>query len=439
VSSEPQRAAEVRACAEALAAELRRVGLENVDLLSGARHPAVVASARPGAERPTVLVYGHYDVQPAGPLEQWRTPPFAPAVHDDHLLGRGAADDKGQLFAHVKALESFLATGDLPANVTCLFEGEEEIGSPGLAALLERHRGRLRADAAVMSDTRILGHDRPAITYALRGSLGLELEVVGPAQELHSGHFGGAVPDPVQALCSTVALLADRRGRIRVPGFYDRVRHWSDAERERMRRAGPSDAELLRQAGVGRPWGEREYTIYERTTIRPALIVNGITGGYQGPGGKSIIAPTATAKLQFRLVPDQDPAEVERLVRRHLERLAPRTVQWRVSSSPAGRPAVIDRNHFAVRAAERAYERAFGRPPVFVRSGGTIPAVSLLHDLYGIPTVMMGFALPTSRIHAPNERFHLPTFFRGIETCIWFLAELARAQSRNPVRGGRKT
>jgi acetylornithine deacetylase/succinyl-diaminopimelate desuccinylase-like protein len=427
VSGRPEHAAGVRRCAEQLAAELRRIGLEGVELLPGARHPAVVARGHAEAGRPTVLVYGHYDVQPAEPLEHWRTAPFDPVVRGGHLLGRGAADDKGQLLAHVKALESYLATpGRLPVNIICLFEGEEEIGSPGLGALLARHRDRLRADVAAMSDTRMLAPDRPAITYALRGSLGIEVEVEGPPRELHSGNFGGAVHDPVQALCAIVDTLADREGRVAVPGFYDRVRRWNAAERERMRRTWPSDRQILRDAGVDRPWGEPGYTLYERTTIRPALIVNGISGGYQGPGGKSIIAPSARAKLQFRLVPDQRPEEIDRLVRRHLARVVPATVRHRVRSAPGAKPAVVDRSHVAMTAAARAYERAFGRRPVFVRSGGTIPVVSLLEELYGIPTVMMGFALPTSRIHAPNERFHLPTFFRAIETCIWFFDELAR-------------
>jgi acetylornithine deacetylase/succinyl-diaminopimelate desuccinylase-like protein len=377
-----------------------------------------------------VLVYGHYDVQPSEPLAQWRTAPFEPVVRDEHLHGRGAADDKGQLFAHVKALEAYLATaGRPPVNIVCLFEGEEEIGSPGLESLLERHRGRFEAEVAAMSDTRMLGPNRPAITYALRGSLALEVDVEGPPRELHSGNFGGAVHDPVQVLCAMVARLSGRDGRIAVPGFYDRVRRWSEAERERMRRTGPSEAQILRDAGVDQSWGEPGYTLYERTTIRPALVVNGISGGYQGTGGRSIVASRALAKLQFRLVPNQRPEEVDRLVRRHLAHLAPSTVHYRVRGSPGARPVVIDRSHPAMSAAGWAYERAFGRKPVFVRSGGTIPAVGMLEQLYGIPTVMMGFALPTSLIHAPNERFHLPTFFRGIETCIWFMDELARGQA----------
>jgi len=438
VSTLPAHAPDCRHAAEWLVRHLERLGCPVATLLEGEGHPVVWAESPPVEGAPTLLVYGHYDVQPAEPLERWRTPPFAAVVRDDHLLGRGAADDKGQLFAHVKALESYLATaGRLPANVTCLFEGEEEIGSPGLAALLERHRGRLDADVAAMSDTRMLGPDQPAITYALRGLLGLELEVEGPPRELHSGNFGGAVHDPVQALCGIVARLSDGDGRIAVPGFYNRVRRWSAAERERMRRTGPSDAQILRDAAVDRPSGEPGYTLYERTTIRPALVVNGISGGYQGPGGKSIVAPSALAKLQFRLAPDQDPEEIDRLVRRHLARLVPSTVRYRVRSSAGGKPAVVDRNHVAMAAAARAYERAFGRRPVFVRSGGTIPVVGLLEELYGIPTVMMGFALPTSRIHAPNERFHLQTFARGIETCIWFLAELARSRQSGGVSPGR--
>ena len=433
VSAEPAHAPDVRRCAQRLANELRRIGLHDVAVLAAGRHPSVIAHWRGARSRPTLLIYGHYDVQPADPA-QWRSPPFEPVVRDGCLFGRGAADDKGQLLAHVKAIESYLATSRrLPVNVTCLFEGEEEIGSPGLRDFVMRHRSRLRADAAAMSDTRMLGCDRPAITYALRGSLGLELEVRGPPEELHSGNYGGAVHDPVQALCAIVARLRDGDGRIDVPGLYDRVVLPSPSAREKMRQIGPTDGAILRAAGVSRRYGERGFTAYEGTTIRPALVVNGIAGGYQGPGGKSIIATSATAKLQLRLVPEQDPIEVEALVRRRIAQLTPPSVFSRVRSSPGAPAVVVDRNHPAMAAAARAYERGFGRQPVFVRSGGTIPVVGLLRELYAIPTVLMGFGLPSSGIHGPNENFHLGTFQRGVETCIAFLDILGRQVSSRPT------
>jgi acetylornithine deacetylase/succinyl-diaminopimelate desuccinylase-like protein len=376
-----------------------------------------------------VLVYGHYDVQPADPFPAWSTPPFEPIIRGGHLYGRGSSDDKGQLFAQVKAFEAYLKTvGEPPVNLTCLFDGEEEIGSPSLERLLSRYRRELAADVAVMSDTRMLGRDRPAITFSLRGSLGLELKVLGPASELHSGNFGGAVHNPSQALCEIVARLHDERGRVAVPGFYDDVRPLSPAERRRMREVGPSSAQIIRDAGVCGPWGELGYTLYERTTTRPALIVNGIQSGYQGPGGKSVIPGDASAKLQVRLAPDQDPQRVKHLLSRRIAALTPPTLRSVLRSSPGTGAVVVDRRHPAMAAAVRAYERGFKVQPVFIRSGGTIPVVRLLQDLFGIPTVMMGFALPTSRIHAPNENLHLPTFFRGISTCVWFLHEIARMQ-----------
>jgi acetylornithine deacetylase/succinyl-diaminopimelate desuccinylase-like protein len=357
------------------------------------------------------------------------------------MYGRGASDDKGQLFAHAKALESYLRTfGALPVNVECLFEGEEEIGSPNLSPLIARHRDALAADVAVVSDMRILGPNEPALTYALRGALSLEVEVSGPGQDLHSGTFGGAVHNPLQALCELVSDLHDAGGRVAIPGFYRRVRPASDEERAYLAQKGPTDEQLLRHAQAAEGWGESGYTLYERTALRPALTINGLRGGYQGPGGKAVIPARAAAKLNFRLVPDQDPDEVERLFRRHLARTAPRTVRVRVRTHLKARPAVVSRRHPAVRAAEAAYSQGFGAAPVFLRSGGTIPVVNTFQEVLGVPTILMGFALPDDRMHAPNEKFHLPTFFRGVATCIWLLAELGARRglwaARRPERTG---
>jgi acetylornithine deacetylase/succinyl-diaminopimelate desuccinylase-like protein len=377
--------------------------------------------------RPTVLIYGHYDVQPADPLSEWRSPPFEPVTRGDNLYGRGASDDKGQLFAHVKALEAYLRTmGHLPVNVKCLFEGEEEIGSPSMAAFLRRHRDRLAADVAVLSDTRMLGPDRPAITYLLRGMLSLELEVYGPEQDLHSGTFGGAIHNPLQALCEILAGLHDIDGRVAIAGFYDRVQLWSRQERAAMARVGPTDAAILRDARTRVAWGERGYMLYERTTIRPALTINGISGGYQGDGPKSVIPARATAKLSFRLVPDQDPHEIDRLLRRHIALHTPPTVRCVVRTQAMAQPAQVDRRHPAMRAASRAYQRGFGAAPAWIGSGGTIPVASMFQQSLGIPTVLMGFALPDDNMHAPNEKMHLPTFHGGVRTSIWFLAEVGR-------------
>ncbi len=308
----------------------------------------------------------------------------------------------------------------------CLFEGEEEIGSPNLKPFIARHQRALACDTVVMSDTRMLGPDRPAITYALRGALSLELEVAGAPSDLHSGNYGGALHNPLQALCEIIGKLQSADGRILVPGFYGRVRPWHRQEREYMARVGPRNQEILQHAGTQRGWGELGYTLYERTTIRPALNVTGITGGHQGAGGKSIVPARAVAKIDIRLVPDQDPQEIERLFRAHFCRLTPFTVRSQARSFFRTKPALVDRKHPALRAAFDAYRRGFGSSPVFVRSGGSIPVVNEFQELLGAPTVLMGFALPDDRIHAPNEKFHLPNFFKGIETCIYFLREVAR-------------
>jgi acetylornithine deacetylase/succinyl-diaminopimelate desuccinylase-like protein len=435
VSDQPTHARDVQRCAAWLAKHLQSIRMHNVKVLPTARHPLVYADWKHSPRKPTVLIYGHYDVQPADPVEQWRSPPFAAMIRGDNLYGRGACDDKGQLFAHLCALEAYLRTANaLPVNVKCLFEGEEEIGSPNLKPFLSRHRKALAADVVIMSDTRMLAPDRPAITISLRGSLGLEVELRGAESDLHSGNFGGAIHNPLQALSE----MHDRHGRIAIPGFYEQVRNWPAAERERMARTGPSDAAILRDAKAQLPWGEAGYSLYERTTIRPALTINGLTGGYQGPGGKAVIPSTATAKISFRLVPNQEPQEIERLVREHLGRITPPTMKLVVRTLAHARPAVVEPQHPAVQAAARAYQSAFDSAPVMVRSGGSIPVVNMFQQLLQVPTVLMGFALPDSRIHAPNERFHLPTFLRGVDTCIHFLSEietsLVGSGTRLPLR-----
>ena len=428
VSNQPEHARDVRRCASWLAAHLRRIGLEQVRILPTNRHPIVYAAWQHAWERPTLLIYGHYDVQPAESLKEWHIPPFEPVVRDNNLYGRGACDDKGQLFTHVKALESYFETErSLPVNVKCIFEGGEELGnSPGLEAFVKRNRSVLQADAALMSDTRMLGPGRPALGYAQRGNVRFELEVRGPRQDLHSGNFGGAVHNPVQVLSEILAGLHDSDGRVTVPGFYDKVREWSAKEREYMKGTGPKDAEILRDAGVPKQWGEVGYSLYERITIRPALTLNGISGGYQGAGIKTVIPARALAKMSVRIVPDQDPREIEQLFRRHLARVAPSTVTVRMKTLGASSPALVNRNHPALRAAAFAYEKGFGARPVFLRSGGSVPAASMFQKTLGIPPVLMGFALPDDRVHAPNEKFHLPNFFRGIETSIWYLAVAAK-------------
>lgn len=425
ISPQPEHADDVKECAIWLANHLQQIGLEHVKIVPTKRHPIVYADWCHLPGYPMVLIYGHYDVQPHDPLNEWRSPPFIPTLKGDNLYGRGASDDKGQMFAHIKALESYLRTiGELPVNVKCIFEGEEEIGSPNLRPFVERYRNILAADVAVLSDMPIPGPERPAITYAMRGALGLELEVAGPKRDLHSGNFGGAVHNPLQALCEIIANLHDSEGRVKIPGFYDRVKQITKKERAYMACVGPTDGQILSDAQAERGWGERDYTLYERSTIRPSLTINGITGGYQGAGGKSIIPARAIAKLSFRLVPDQEPYEINKLFCQYITQITPPAVKSTVRTSFGVKPIIVNGRHPGIQAAAKAYYKGFGAMPVYLRSGGTIPAINIFQEILGIPSVLMGFGLPDDMIHAPNEKFHLPNFYHGIKTCIWFLAEV---------------
>jgi acetylornithine deacetylase/succinyl-diaminopimelate desuccinylase-like protein len=439
VSSQPRHDGDLRRCSQWLAMQLRRAGLEQVHVLPTRHHPLVFAASRRQGHRPTVLIYGHYDVQPAEPVEEWNTPPFNPTVKDGNLYGRGACDDKGQLFTHVKALESFLKTvRTLPVNVKCIFEGDEETGSPDLRSFVERNKTYLASDVAVVSDTRMLERGRPAIGYAQRGTVRFELEVSSGNRELHSGNFGGAVQNPLQVLCEIVASLHTPQGRIAFPGSYDNVRRWSQRERGYMSRVGPADTQILRDAGVEHAWGEPGFTAYERVTIRPALSLHGLSGGYEGRGVKTVIPPRALAKLSVRIVPDQDPAEVARLFREHVSRLTPPGIRVLVRTLGSSSPVLVDRDHPVMRAAAFAYRKSFAASPVFLRSGGSVPAASVFQEMLGIPTVLMGFGLPDDHAHGPNERFHLPNFYRGIEASIWFLTAIGRMHHLRKPHADRK-
>src|SRR5579883_674430 len=432
ISSQARHAKDVAVCADWLADHLQRIGLLRVKLIRSPGHPIVYADwmGVPGA--PIVLIYGHYDVVPAEPLKEWISPPFTPNIRANDLYGRGACDAKGQLFVHLKAPESYLRDERaLSVHVKCIFEGEEEIASPNLAPFLLRNLRALHSAVAVISDTKMLGPGRPAISYSQRGVLSMELEVRGPQKDLHSGSFGGAIHNPIQAICEIIARLHDDQRRVAVPGFYARVRPANREERKNMARTGPCDKNVLNTAGVEQSWGEPGYSLYERTTLRPALTINGITGGYQGPGGKGIIPARAQAKLSFRLVPGQDPREIERLVEKHIAAITPPTVISHLRTLGTARPVIVNFNGPFHRIARAAYQSGFGATPVFVRSGGTIPIVSTLHDVFRIPTVLMGFALPDDHIHAPNEKLHLPNFHAGIRTSISFLARVGCMGRRN--------
>lgn len=436
VSNQPRHAADVRACAAWLASHLRRIGMPFVRVVRTPRHPIVYAEWCRAADRPTVLVYGHYDVVPPDPLSEWRSPPFKPTIRNGHLYARGASDDKGQLFAHIAAIGMELRrTGRLPVNVKLLFEGEEEIGSPNLHPFIRRHRRRLAADAIVISDTQMKGPDRPALITGLRGGLALEVTVHGPSRELHAGQFGGAIHNPIQVLADLVSRLHHHTGRVAVPGFYDSVRELSPARRQSLRRSGRTTDAILRAAGVRFGWGEPGFTPHERTTIRPAVTFNGIVGGWTGPGNQSIIPSHATVKVSIRLVPDQKPEVVEEQVRRFIASLTPRTMRVTVRQLSASQPVVLDTTHSSYTVAAEAVRIGFGRWLVLLRSGGSIPVVHTLLTELGVPPVLLGFGLPTDGAHGPNERFALVRFRRAVNTSRAFLrlAEERLPHSTHPV------
>jgi acetylornithine deacetylase/succinyl-diaminopimelate desuccinylase-like protein len=426
ISTQPEHKPDIERAAAWLRDRLLAAGFTKADVMPTAGHPVVYAEwLAAGSDTPTVLVYGHYDVQPPDPLDEWTTPPFEPTVVGDDLFARGASDNKGQLYAHVKAMEALRETaGTLPVNVKCIFEGEEEIGSPSLTPFIRQHADLLAADVAAISDTHILDKDTPSIVYALRGLVYVEIEVTGPDHDLHSGVYGGAVHNPINALCRMIARLQDGDGHITIPGFYDRVRSLDAEERAELAKAPFNHKAWLAEAGVKADWGEGEYTIVERTTARPTLDVNGIWGGYTKPGSKTVLPSQACAKISMRLVPDQDPARVRQLIHDYLLEIAPPEVGVEVRSLHSGNGAIVRRDSPAMRAAFRAYAEVFGKEPIFVREGGSIPVVATFQHVLGIETILMGFGLPDDRLHSPNEKFHLPNFYRGIETVIRFMENL---------------
>lgn len=427
ISAQPQHKPDVERAAQWLADHLKAIGMTRAEVRATQGHPIVLAEwSNAGPDRPTLLVYGHYDVQPVDPIDLWRSDPFKPDLRGDDLYGRGTSDDKGQVFTHIKAAESFLKTdGTLPVNLKFIIEGEEEVGGPNLDPFIEAHKKDLAADVVMVSDTHMLSPEQPAIVYALRGMAYVEVEVTGPATDLHSGAYGGAVYNPIQALAEMIAALKDREGRITVPGFYDKVRSLDDEERKMLAALPFSDEQFMQEAGVASTWGEADYTIREQISARPTLELNGIWGGYQGEGSKTVLPSKAYAKISCRLVADQDHREIARLLAEHLKRIAPPQVKVNVKALHGGQGIVVDRNTPAMQAASTALENAFGTAPVFIREGGSIPVVASFKQLLGIDTVLMGFGLSDDNLHAPNEKFHLPNFYRGIEASIRFMSLLA--------------
>lgn len=429
ISTKPENRDDVAAAAQWLAAKMASAGLENVRVIETAGHPLVYGDwLHAGAEQPTVLIYGHYDVQPVEPLELWQSPPFEPEVRDGFIYARGSSDDKGQAYIHVKAVEALLATqGALPVNVKFLMEGEEESGGASLSAFIPANKELLRADVALVSDTGMKGPGQPAIVYGLRGMVYTLLDLTGPEHDLHSGEFGGAVDNPLNVLGHVIARLKDENGRILIPGFYDDVRDLSNEERHILNEAGMTEAELLAQTGAPQSWGEADFSITERIGARPTLDVHGIIGGYTGPGGKTVLPAQVHAKISMRLVPDQEPQKIATLYRAYVEELLPPTVTAEITVRGGAPASISDLNHPAMNAARSACVEVFGKEPVFIRSGGSIPVVGQFQEHLGLETILLGFGLPGDRIHSPNERFRVENFYQGIQTSIRFLEAYGRA------------
>ncbi len=430
LSGDPSYAGDVRRTAEWLAAHLHALGLESAGVMPTAGLPVVYAEwMGAGPDKPTVLVYGHYDVVPAAMEDGWDTPPFEPVEKDGKIYARGATDNKGQLFIHIKALESYLeACGGPPVNVKILLEGEEEISSPNLTPFIKEHLDLLKADVCVISDTSMRAIEEPAITHSLRGMTYIEVEVEGPKEDLHSGLWGGAAHNPALALVEILGKLYNPDHTIAVPGFYDDVVPLTDAEREMIAKTALSEEQYKATTGVPATWGDAKYTIRERISARPTLDINGMWSGWTGPGPKTIIPQKAGAKLSSRLVGNQDPNKIFALLKDYIESIAPKTVKIHVSLLTTGMPALIPFDLPEMRAAARAYEKAWGHAPVFTRGGGSIPVVADIANLLKIPVVMMGYGLDSDGLHSPNEHYSIEMFNRGIETAIVYLEELAQIQ-----------
>jgi acetylornithine deacetylase/succinyl-diaminopimelate desuccinylase-like protein len=426
VSTQSEHKSDIEKAAHWVAEKLRAAGLENIEIVPTKMHPLVYGESLHAPGKPTILFYGHYDVQPAEPLELWTTPPFDPTARDGNLFGRGTADDKGQVHIHMKALESLQRTsGQLPINVKVMIEGEEEVGSVSLWDFVQQNRARLKADALVVSDTSMLTKGVPSITYGLRGLNYYQVEITGPAQDLHSGGFGGAVPNPITILAETIAKLHDRNFRVTVPGFYDDVAALSRTERKALNSLPWKEKEFRKTVGAPALCGEKGYTIVEQLWVRPTLELNGIWGGYAGEGAKTVISSKAHAKISTRLVPKQDPAKIAKLVERHFRKLLPKTVTCKFDLLSIGKPWVAPYSHPVFQKAIQALEAGFGKKAVFIREGGSIPFVTQMYDTFKVPCVLMGFGLPDENAHAPDEHILLENYFGGIKSVALFYENLA--------------
>ncbi len=427
VSSQPDHKDDMAKCADWLIAKIKTAGIEDVKLIETPGHPIVFAEwngAGPGAK--TVLIYGHYDVQPVDPVELWDSGPFEPIIKDGKIFARGSADDKGQVYTHIKALEAFMKiNGTLPVNVKLLIEGEEEAAESHLDEFIKNNADLLKCDVAVVSDTEWFAAGLPSICYGLRGISLAEVKVTGPNRDLHSGSFGGAVDNPIEVLANMIARLKDEYGRIQVPGFYNDVLELTNEERNDYENLPFDIKEYCKDLDIHSVNGEHGYSTLERTWARPTLDYNGIFGGYTGEGSKTVLPSHATAKISMRLVPNQKAEDIAAKIESHLKTIAPPTVKVEVSAFAGGNPVLVPRDSIAVKAAIVAFKKAFGKDPVFMREGGSIPIVELFDTVLNVPTALLGLGLPSDNIHSPNENFAVENYLGGIKAAGYFFSEIA--------------
>ena len=421
VSTDSKHKGDVKKAAQFLIDQLNEIGLDKVTLHETDGHPIITAEKCPHEDQPTVLIYGHYDVQPSDPDELWKTPPFEPTVKEGRVYARGSSDDKGQSFTHVKAIEAYMKTGtDLPVNVKFILEGEEEIGSPNLIPFIQSNKELLQCDMVLISDTAMFGEDQPSITYGLRGLAYMEVHVTGPNRDLHSGVFGGAVENPANALAEIIAKLKDEDGVIQIPGFYDDVEPMTDEMREAYNKLPFDEEGYKKDLNLKAVHGEKGYSTLERASARPSLDVNGLWSGYQGEGAKTVLPAKAGAKISMRLVPDQNPKEIAKLFTDYVKSLAPNTLTVEVEEHHGGHPVVIDLDFYGLKAAAKAFEEVYNKDVLFAREGGSIPIVADFKKVLGVNSILMGFGQTKDALHSPNESFSLKDFHRGIQTSAKF-------------------
>lgn len=428
VSAQPQHKKDLAACADWLLNHCQKIGLE-ARLCPTAGNPVIVAKTprAKGSRKPHFMIYGHYDVQPAEPFDLWKTPPFEPRIEGRSLFARGSSDNKGQNLAHLKAIEAYLKTGtELPCDLTFVIEGEEEVGSRNLGAFLKEHQTELKCKSVVVSDTGMPSKKHPALTYALRGIISAEVRLDGPSRDLHSGIYGGTVDNPAMALCQLLAKLRDKNGRVAIPGFYDDVAPLSAYERKQFARIPMSNREYQQFLGVPKLFGEKGFTPFEQRAARPTVEINGLTSGYQGEGSKTIVPAWASAKLTFRLVPNQKPEKIRKALTKQLKKLCPPTVRLTVKTGHGGNPYIVSPTSTIAQAGLRSLKQAFGCEPILMREGGSIPIVNEFKRTLGADTLLLGLALPDDNAHSPNEKFDLDCFESGMKMSAYLWQELAK-------------